>query len=269
MAATALLILELLAYFEVRSSQELGWAHAVNDLEGLKRAIGNKSVHMIEADISIHDGQAVMQHDPTQAAGPSFETWLQVFDEQTHPSTTSAAAEAQAAIKKGIKLDFKKLEAVEPCLVSLQAWAARRQPAACTVWLNADILAGPGHAPARVDAAAFLELCRPTGFPLSLGWSVALPAPDGYTPEMTAAMWEVCRLLHGHVTFPIYAPLLLIPSSAALNELVARRSSHFSLTLWGRVTAHHYAQLSALLDPHFHFFDMQDLEGNQLYPQII
>ena len=46
----------------------------------------------------------------------------------------------QDDLKKGIKLDFKQLEAVKPCLDLL---AAQEYLLYFPVWLNADILSGP------------------------------------------------------------------------------------------------------------------------------
>ena len=59
--------------------------------------------------------------------------------------------------KKGIKLDFKRLEAVEPSLLLLASFQAHQL---FPVWLNADILALPGTTSHVVDPDRFLSLCQ-------------------------------------------------------------------------------------------------------------
>ena len=62
--------------------------------------------------------------------------------------------------KKGIKLDFKQLEAVEPSLTLLARLISSHPPDQLVpVWLNADILALPGS-PSPVDPDRFLDLCQ-------------------------------------------------------------------------------------------------------------
>jgi len=75
----------------------------------------------------------------------------------------------QSDLAKGIKLDFKEMDVVEPALVIIQS----RRPDV-PLWLNADIIAGPVNALSEpLDAQLFLGLCR-RYFPdavLSVGWT--------------------------------------------------------------------------------------------------
>jgi len=100
-----------------------------------------------------------------------------------------------------IKLDFKDPDAVEPSLILLAAslhWRNASGPASLEeeddinddddvdedegtrvastppVWLNADVLVGPGRKPTRFDPERFIRQCavaRPDDT-LSLGWTV-------------------------------------------------------------------------------------------------
>ena len=72
----------------------------------------------------------------------------------------STALRARSS-KKGVKLDFKVVECVEPALRHLQSVEAAKKLEG-HLWLNADVLAGPGY-PDRflspIDARNFVQLC--------------------------------------------------------------------------------------------------------------
>jgi hypothetical protein len=122
-----------------------------------------------------------------------------------HTHTTSFNHVALVA-HVAIKLDFKDPDAVEPSLILLAAslhWRSASGPASLEeevdindddnnddgnvdedkgtrvastppVWLNADILVGPGRKPTRFDPERFIRQCavaRPHDT-LSLGWTV-------------------------------------------------------------------------------------------------
>ncbi|KFZ48107.1 Protein FAM151B, partial [Antrostomus carolinensis] len=98
---------------------------------------------------------------------------------------------------KGIKLDFKSLEAVQPSLELLEHVKQRlKRP----VWINADILPGPNGNNAVVDAKGFLNTVT-SFFPhvtLSLG----------YDWMMVKEMAQICNVLSQPVTFPVRAALV-------------------------------------------------------------
>ncbi|KPP56570.1 protein FAM151B-like [Scleropages formosus] len=84
------------------------------------------------------------------------------------------------------------------------------------VWINADILPGPGGGATDLDPVSFLKAVG-SGLPgsvLSLGWTTNWER--GYSWEMVREMEEVCRPLKQPVTFPVRATLL----------------PHYSLTVW-------------------------------------
>ena len=115
---------------------------------------------MIEADVSAgEDGEPIMAHPPDTQSDLSLILFLE---------TVLEAVEAGGA-RKGIKLDFKSLDILQPSLETLKRLEVRLT---FPVWLNADILRGPGGRP-PVEAAVFLELCT-TYFPtvtLSTGFT--------------------------------------------------------------------------------------------------
>ena len=86
---------------------------------------------MIEADVSLGaENEPIMAHAPANTSDLSLEQFLE-----------SVLASTQSGEKKGIKLDFKFLDVVEPSLVMLDNL---RDKLNFPVWLNADILKGPG-----------------------------------------------------------------------------------------------------------------------------
>jgi len=131
-----------------QSAKDVGWAHAANDEVHLSEALANGQISMIEADIMyrVEDraeqneggkgaGVPVMAHPPTIPPDAiSFEAWLDLILDHNRQATRT---------KKGIKLDFKSFDAVGPCLALL---LARHEacPFDFPIWLNADVLPGPG-----------------------------------------------------------------------------------------------------------------------------
>ncbi|CAJ1389775.1 unnamed protein product [Effrenium voratum] len=108
-----------------------------------------------------------------------------------------ASNHQRAYTKKGIKLDFKVFESVEPALRHLQSTDAARKLGG-HLWLNADVFAGPGY-PERflspIDARRFVQLCaeRVPDAVLSLSWgSSSLSTSRSYTADMVNRMIELC-----------------------------------------------------------------------------
>ncbi|XP_010724403.1 protein FAM151B [Meleagris gallopavo] len=120
---------------------------------------------MVEADVLLRggrggDGDPIMAHPPETDSDITLQEWL----------------EEMVSTDKGIKLDFKSLDAVRPSLELLQlVKPCLDRP----VWLNADVLPGPNGISAVVDAKGFLDTVT-SFFPdvtLSLGWTT------GWHPE--------------------------------------------------------------------------------------
>uniref|UniRef100_A0A3P9HAX8 Family with sequence similarity 151 member B n=1 Tax=Oryzias latipes TaxID=8090 RepID=A0A3P9HAX8_ORYLA len=177
----------------------VSWAHAVNSRREL--------AHMLEADVILRGRdprEPVMAHPPRHG--------------QEH--------------RKGIKLDFKSLEAVAPSLVLLEPVLSEKM---FPVWINADILTGPGGRANPLKAESFLSATAdlPPHAVLSLGWTTGWTAGaenPGYSWDMVQEMEQICRDLPHAVTFPVRAALL----AQSLPQLcwLLQQSDRFSLTVW-------------------------------------
>eukprot|EP00928_Gymnodinium_smaydae_P020671 TRINITY_DN1799_c0_g1_i2.p1 TRINITY_DN1799_c0_g1~~TRINITY_DN1799_c0_g1_i2.p1 ORF type:complete len:448 (-),score=42.97 TRINITY_DN1799_c0_g1_i2:184-1527(-) len=110
---------------------------------------------------------------------------------------------------KGVKLDFKDISCVEPTIRYLKEKNVIERLNG-HLWLNADVLVGPGAMMTPLDAQKFVQLCA-ENLPdavLSLGWgSTILSTTRLYTQDMIQQMIELCMC-------PIVKhSLLLSPSS--------------------------------------------------------
>ncbi|KAJ8380676.1 hypothetical protein SKAU_G00014540 [Synaphobranchus kaupii] len=201
-----------------RDAANVEWYHAANSKSKITEAL-KSSAQMIEADIIMrgHDPkEPIMAHPPQTDSDVTLRDWLKEV-------TVS---------DKGIKLDFKSLQAVAPSMGLLEE--VRRQLHG-PVWINADILPGPGGKGTPLGPQAFLEAVGPghPGDVLSLGWSTGW-SPDtdnpGYSWEMVREMEGVCRVLKQSVTFPVRAALL--PQSYPQLRWLLEQSDRYSLTVW-------------------------------------
>ncbi|XP_018020188.1 protein FAM151B isoform X2 [Hyalella azteca] len=183
------------------------WSHATNSKALLQEALTNDTIMMIEADISMGhlqgnlstDPLPIMAHPPHKTSDLSFEMFLD----------TVLVATAQNETKKGIKLDFKDVNAVRKCLDSLNI---QRDQINFPVWLNADIISGPVDAVnTPVDPDTFLPLCVeffPEGT-LSVGWTTRFTEANDsrahYTTDQVKQMTDAIE--RNHVTQPITFPV--------------------------------------------------------------
>uniref|UniRef100_A0A8D3D983 Menorin-like domain-containing protein n=1 Tax=Scophthalmus maximus TaxID=52904 RepID=A0A8D3D983_SCOMX len=201
-----------------RDAAEVKWSHAVNSRSRLQEAVTGHT-HMIEADIIMkgHDPkEPIMAHPPDTDSDITLQEWL----------------EGVKAHNVGIKLDFKSLEAVSPSVALLEeVLADPSRP----VWINADIVSGPGGRARPLEHQAFLSAVTtlPTHTVLSLGWTTGWTAGTdnpGYSWDMVRVMEEICRNLKYPVTFPVRAALLA-QSFSQLTWLL-QQSDRYSLTVW-------------------------------------
>ncbi|XP_040010105.1 protein FAM151B isoform X2 [Xiphias gladius] len=185
----------------------------------MEKARSQCPTHMIEADIIMrsHDPkEPIMAHPPDTDSDITLKEWL----------------EGVKAHDKGIKLDFKSLEAVSPSVVLLEeVLADLSRP----LWINADILSGPGGRARPLEPQAFLSAVRtlPTDTVLSLGWTTGWTAGadiPGYSWDMVHVMEEICKTLKNPVTFPVRAALLA-QSFSQLTWLL-QQSDRYTLTVW-------------------------------------
>ncbi|NWR95095.1 F151B protein, partial [Furnarius figulus] len=165
----------------------------------------------------------IMAHPPDTDSDITLQEWLALM----------------VSADKGIKLDFKSMEALGPSLELLgQVEPQLRRP----VWINADVLAGPGGTHPVMDAQFFLSTVT-SAFPdvtLSLGWTTGWSqhgagcadgrVPAGYEWPVVRAMSELCRPLSQPVTFPVRAAL--VPRSLPELRWLLQQSDRYSLTVW-------------------------------------
>ncbi|NXT92963.1 F151B protein, partial [Anhinga rufa] len=136
-----------------------------------------------------------------------------------HPPETDSDNTLQEWLKeivntdKGIKLDFKSLEAVRPSMELLEHVKQHlRRP----VWINADILPGPNGDNAVLDPQGILFN--------QMVFTV------GYDWMMVKEMAQICNALSQPVTFPVRAALV----RQSIRELywLIQQSERYSLTVW-------------------------------------
>ncbi|NXB37688.1 F151B protein, partial [Eulacestoma nigropectus] len=158
-----------------------------------------------------------------------------------HPPDTDSDITLQewlaemVSTNKGIKLDFKSLEAVGP---SLELLGQLGQPLDRPVWLNGDVLPGPRGSRAPLDARAFLGAVTSScpDATLSLGWTTGChqgPAPclsPGYAWATVQEMSRLCQPLSQPVTFAVRAAL--VPGSVPQLRWLMQESPRYSLTVW-------------------------------------
>jgi len=202
------------------------WAHAVNSKKMLEAAL-NGDKNMLEADvlIGVKEGgtirEPIMAHPPSNTSDITFAEFL------------SEVMKGSSDRKKGIKLDFKDIESVEPCLKLLKKHSKHIH---FPVWLNADILVGPGNPTAEpVDASKFLNLTQKYApfATLSLGWTTSYDCenPGSYEERHVEAMKSLLDFkLETPPTFPVRAGIA-IHSFDRLLELVGNFKSS-TVTIW-------------------------------------
>jgi hypothetical protein len=177
---------ELAKYFNKDTIGDIKWAHAVNDIKYLEKALTNSSVDFLEVDISISKGGGPIAAHYHNESDLSIEVLL---NKVKH-------------FNKGLKLDFKEQATVSPTLRLLHA-VNLDQP----VILNADILSAKDAPAAIIQPEIFIKACSsyyPTGL-LSLGWRTT--EDSTYSKEDIDEMLAICRGMT-NITFPVRASLL-------------------------------------------------------------
>ncbi|GAA6234178.1 protein FAM151B isoform X1 [Lates japonicus] len=234
---------------KTRDAAEVKWSHAVNSKSRLTEVLTGPT-HMIEADIVMrgHDPkEPVMAHPPETDSDITLKEWL----------------EGVKGYNKGIKLDFKSLEALSPSVLLLEEVLADwSRP----VWVNADILSGPGGQARPVEPQEFLSTVRtlPTHTVLSLGWTTGWTAGTdnpGYSWDMVCVMEEICRTLQHPVTFPVRAAFMA-QSFPQLTWLL-QQSDRYTLTVWtgqnDRLTPQDLLPYKKQIDSSRIYYDLPDL----------
>lgn len=190
---------------------------------------------------------------------------------------------------KALKLDFKLLECVRPALRYLKEVDADRRLEG-HLWLNADVLSGPGALTSPLDAVQFIRHCiefQPNAV-LSLGWgSTLLSVTRQYTSAMVDEMVNLCttpsipRSLKDdvgvthmlapyeaatHITFAVSFQYAMA-SVAELKDLL-KRVPGSSLTLFSGVgsfgvTRQQRQESLRVFDPKRLFLDLKDVRQSR------
>lgn len=212
-----------LIYFNIvpPDAGQIIWSHNTDTWEQLNAATAGP-VMMIEGDIQVL-GQGtsnqtnipIMGHDIGDFNNLTFEQWIDEI----------------IKVDKGMKFDFKTIDAVRP---ALQITKRKRDQIKGPIWLNADILKGPNAGNPRVPKDQFLAAIK--DFPeatLSLGWSTVAKGSNyglNYTMDMVREMHDVCKTLNQPITFPVRAEQL-VDSWDAFDWLL-KQSRGYTLTVW-------------------------------------
>ena len=140
-------------------------------LAAVLAALGDGSISAIETDLVWSESQSavVHAHPPATASDLPFDAFLDaVCGEDARPAH--------------VKLDFKMPNIVAPCVASIDKYYAdallEKQMA---LWLNADVLPGPGAPRCAFDADAF---CRTYDF--------ATPVVDALVDDSHVPLYEDC-----------------------------------------------------------------------------
>ena len=223
----------------------INWHHAVNDQSKLNQTVkdlddGNKNtkIQAIEADIIYSSIQkcSVMGHPPLIDGDLTLASFLQQlqnikFQHQQHSIHTCPI----------LKLDFKSMDALQSSLSDVKEYLSNLP--SCLhqrVWINADILPGPGEdandkvaqqkMQPKFDASEFLNLVS-SELPktvLSIGWTTSLTDIHAeYTNKMVNDMIE-CAKPYRNVTFPVRASCFR--QSCGVLEILYQKD--WTVTLW-------------------------------------
>ncbi|XP_052755031.1 protein FAM151A isoform X2 [Galleria mellonella] len=211
----------------------VSWAHAVNNKTYLEAALASE-ISMLEADIVL--GQIngkegppipVMAHPPATTSDLSLSEFLSSVAQYNNVNSK----------QKGVKLDFKSIEAFEKSQDQIALYS--KPEIHFPLWLNADILAGPVEATTKpVDPVKFLTLgAKHPRSVLSIGWTTNYGGniTEGeYSREQIGAM---LRLIHENhinqtVTFPVRAGLASNSQPVVLDLLRETSSLNSSITVW-------------------------------------
>ena len=140
------------------------WSHATNSQVLLTHALSNPMIESIECDVLLgrdvtsgNSETAILAHPPSRESDLSVLTFLGQVTKTPEDSEHQKAN--RRVLQKHIKLDFKQLEALEPTMAMINQLRIAN-PLKKNIFLNADILPGPGNRRNNhVPATAFLQSC--------------------------------------------------------------------------------------------------------------
>jgi len=189
------------------------------------------NVTAIEADILMgkvdgggdEDPVPIMAHPPKRSSDLSFEEFLTrcIRDRRRH-----------------LKLDFKELLALELCLPVVAKWRQALADNKQAVWVNADVVPGPGRRrqPCAMPAEAVLAAVKAScpGVHLSLGWTTRVESGQAYSKEDCDAMAAVCTPENTCGGGVVFAAAVRAAESRGVNPLadLVRSVPGSQLLLW-------------------------------------
>ncbi|EZA62872.1 hypothetical protein DMN91_003152 [Ooceraea biroi] len=211
------------------------WAHAVNSLAELEKALSSADIMMLEADVTLgklnnatgsnSTDIPIMAHPPNTESDLSLENFLNINIENNGT--------------KGIKLDFKSIEAFEK---SKEVLKNLRHGLKFPIFLNADIISGPVNATATpLDAKAFLQGATKImpECTLSVGWTTRYGKESNitegrYSIEHINKMIDVLKGNHisQPVTYPVRAGLAANDIDVIKILLKNTTFTNATLTIW-------------------------------------
>ncbi|KAL4710658.1 hypothetical protein ACJJTC_003294 [Scirpophaga incertulas] len=191
-------------------------------------------VSMLEADVVLghvagQEGTPVpiMAHPPATTSDLSLSEFLSTVAQHNNLSPK----------QKGVKLDFKTIEAFEKAQNLIAPYS--KPEVTFPLWLNADILAGPVKAAAKpVDADRFLQLAAAhRRAVLSVGWTTHIGGnvTEGeYSREDIGAMLRTIRenRVRQTVTFAVRAAIASNSQPVLLDLVRETAYLNSSITVW-------------------------------------
>ncbi|XP_018406885.1 PREDICTED: protein FAM151B isoform X2 [Cyphomyrmex costatus] len=208
------------------------WAHAVNSLMELDKALASKDVMMLEGDVvmgrhttsNVTDYIPIMAHPPATESDLSLEEFLMINNNNG---------------SKGIKLDFKSNEAFNYSKIILKKF---QQFLKCPIILNADILAGPVNATAPLVGVDFLKEASyilPNST-ISIGWTTRYGKEFNITEGRYSEnqIKEMVKIVTDSginlpITYPVRA-VFAVNNTDSMKELLKNTTSTggATLTIW-------------------------------------
>lgn len=179
------------------------WSHATNSLEKVVNAVQDPSITAVECDVMLGvalEGGKTFHDTPILAHPPNTESDISVASLLLR--ITQEGTNQEKILTKHLKLDFKDIKAVEPTLKLLQT-SNISSPHEKSIFLNADILVGPGRrGDVPVPPDDFLQKClehivscrdRNVSYSLSLGYMCAWACNEHYNNDDVLRMEDYVR----------------------------------------------------------------------------
>ncbi len=131
------------------------WAHSTTSIQELSDALEDAKITAIESDIvmgydvkgNVDLLQPIMSHPPEKESDLSFATFIQMTTTTKNTAEGRENEELSPRIQKLLKLDVKEIDALDPILDGLSKIISELNHQGGedgTIFLNADIIRGPG-----------------------------------------------------------------------------------------------------------------------------